>query len=285
MSMKYAKANYPVEIELARSPEDVFNFVIELSKWWPEEFIGEKIGPGTEFELRTGDEHYSTNRVIEFVPNKKVTWLTTGSKRKSDDFDWTGTKFIFELIPKNGNTRLTFTYDGIVPEDEQERLTQICDHCIKDRLYNFMQSATAMIEVARPADEVFKVITTGVSKWWGGKDLSGSSIEPGDEFIVDHPGAHYSKQKLIEVIPGKRVVWLVTESKLDWLEKDKSEWTDTKMIFEISAGPYSTVLRFTHYGLVPEKECYDRCRQGWDMVIRDWLYRYITYGKVAEQLF
>lgn len=140
------------------------------------------------------------------------------------------------------------------------------------------QSYTATIEVTNSQQEIFRSITGDVAKWWGGKDLSGKSTLTNDEFIVDHPGAHYSKQRLVEVIPDKKVVWLVVDSKLSWL-KDQEEWTNTKMIFEITATTYSNLLHFTHEGLVPEKESYARCTQGWNMVIKDWLYTFIMYGK------
>jgi len=135
---KYNAANYTVEIEVTGSPADVFDHVIDLQKWWPEEFEGENIKLNTEFVFRTGDTHYSKNKVIEFVPNKKVVWVTTESVRRADGYDWTGTKFIFELIPRGDNTLLKFTYDGIVLEDESDRLVQICDMTIKDRLFNFI---------------------------------------------------------------------------------------------------------------------------------------------------
>jgi hypothetical protein len=83
---------------------------------------------------------------------------------------------------------------------------------------------------------------------------------------------------LVEVIPNKKVVWLVTESTLNWLQ-DKQEWTNTRMIFDLTTNGDKTLLHFTHEGLVPEKECYARCVQGWDMVIKDWLFNYITTGK------
>ena len=137
-------------------------------------------------------------------------------------------------------------------------------------------SYTADIEVAKSPEEVFHCLGE-VSKWWS-KDFEGSSKKLNDEFIINHPGLHYSKQKLIELIPGKKVVWLVTESKLNWLEKD-NEWTNTKMLFDLTTKGDKTQLHFTHEGLVPEKQCYEQCEQGWNMVIKDWLFNYITNGK------
>lgn len=137
-------------------------------------------------------------------------------------------------------------------------------------------SYSATIAVANTPQDVFDHLTE-VSKWWS-KDFEGESTKLDDEFIICHPGRHYSKQRLTEVIPGKKLVWLVTESELSWLEKDKAEWTGTKMIFELIAKGDKTLVHFVHAGLVPEKECYDRCAQGWDRVIKEWLYNFIVSG-------
>jgi hypothetical protein len=131
-------ANYTVSIEVAKTPTYVFDHLVQLSKWWPEEFVGTPIALNSEFILKTRDEHFSKNKVIEFVPDLKLVWLTTESLRKTDKYDWTGTKFIFELTPKGDNTLLKFTYDGVVLENETERLAQVCDMCIKEILYNFI---------------------------------------------------------------------------------------------------------------------------------------------------
>ena len=141
------------------------------------------------------------------------------------------------------------------------------------------KSFTTTIEVTNTPKEIFECITKDVAKWWGGKDYLGSSAKINDEFIINHPGAHYSRQKLVEFIPGEKVVWFVTESKLDWLKKDQNEWTHTKMIFEITNIENRTILKFTHEGLSPERECYVACSQGWSMVIKDWLYNYLMEGK------
>lgn len=133
------KRNYTVAIEVSKSPNDVFNHIInDISKYWPEEFEGESTKINDEFVFRSGDSHYSKNKVIELVPDKKVVWLVTGSIRKTDNFEWTGTKMIFELTPKEENTLLKFTYDGVVLENEYDRLVQLCDMVIKERLFNLI---------------------------------------------------------------------------------------------------------------------------------------------------
>ncbi len=134
----YKAANYTVTIELTKSPNDVFNHLANLKKWWPEDFEGEDIKLDSEFVFTTGDSHYSKNKVTEFVPDKKLVWLATVGIRKTDDFEWTGTKMIFELTPKGDNTLLKFTYDGFILENEYNRLVQICDMVIKEMLYNLI---------------------------------------------------------------------------------------------------------------------------------------------------
>jgi hypothetical protein len=134
----YITANYTVEIEVEKSPNDVFNNLINLKKWWPEDFEGEDIKLNSEFIFTTGDSHYSKNKVIEFVPNEKLVWLATESIRKTDNYDWTGTKMIFELTPKDNYTIVKFTYDGVVLENESDRLVQICDMILKEMFYKFI---------------------------------------------------------------------------------------------------------------------------------------------------
>jgi hypothetical protein len=109
-SENYKTVSYSVAIELSKSPAEVFDHLIDLSKWWPEGFEGDSLQINSEFIFKTGASHYSKNKVVEFVPTRKIIWLTTESLRKTDNFDWTGTKMIFELTPKNDGTLLTSTY-------------------------------------------------------------------------------------------------------------------------------------------------------------------------------
>lgn len=135
---------------------------------------------------------------------------------------------------------------------------------------------TTTILVDNSPNEVFNAINN-VRGWWQG-EIEGSTDKLNDEFTYQMEDIHFSKQKLVEVIPNEKVVWLVTESKLNFIKK-KSEWTGTKIIFEISEINNKTQLRFTHLGLVPEIECYGGCSDAWGDLIQKSLFSLITTGK------
>lgn len=117
----------------------------------------------------------------------------------------------------------------------------------------------------RSPQEVFQAIPN-VRKWWTGyygEKFSGDTKNLNDEFTFHAAdGVHYSRQKLVEVIPGKKIVWLITDSTLSFVEKT-DEWIGTKVIFDISTTGNKTRLVFTHQGLTPQTECYDSCAPSW----------------------
>ena len=115
----------------------------------------------------------------------------------------------------------------------------------------------------------------------GGQENRASKAAPtklGDEFTYRYKDIHYSKQKVTEFIPGKKVVWLVLDSSLSFIE-DKSEWNGTQIIFDIASKGGKTEVRFSHVGLVPEVECYDGCSNAWGSYINGSLKKLIAKGK------
>jgi hypothetical protein len=138
------------------------------------------------------------------------------------------------------------------------------------------QDYTITLTVDASPQEVFKKINS-ITEWWT-DELEGNSQKLNDEFTVHFGDLHDSTQKLIEVIPDKKVVWLVTDSSLSFIKK-KDEWTNTTIHFEISTQNNKTQILFTHVGLVPEVECFNNCIQGWDYFIKGSLFKFITEGK------
>jgi hypothetical protein len=84
--------------------------------------------------------------------------------------------------------------------------------------------------------------------------------------------------KVTEMAPNKKVVWLVVDNYFSFTE-DKTEWENTKVVFEIATHGNKTEIRFTHQGLVPAFECFDVCSNAWGSYINGSLRNLIATGK------
>lgn len=131
--------------------------------------------------------------------------------------------------------------------------------------------------VEQTPDEVFQAIND-VPSWWSGQ-VEGDTAGRGGEFSYRVEGAHYSKQKITESIPGRKIVWHVTDARLEFA-MDKDEWKGTDIVFEIGKKDGKTELRFTHRGLASAFECYQNCSNAWGLLVKGNLQRRIATGKV-----
>jgi hypothetical protein len=134
---------------------------------------------------------------------------------------------------------------------------------------------TTSFVVDQTPEEVFDAINN-VRGWWSG-DIDGLTDTLGQEFTYRFKSLHDTTQKITEWVPGKRVVWHVVDSHINFV-KDTSEWNNTDIIFEITRKDGQTELRFTHVGLVPTIECYAGCSGAWGFYINDSLRNLITMG-------
>ncbi|MFZ0745374.1 MAG: SRPBCC domain-containing protein [Terracidiphilus sp.] len=144
------------------------------------------------------------------------------------------------------------------------------------------QNFTASITVDQTPDEVFSAINN-VRGWWSG-EIDGNTDKLGGEFTYRYKDMHRSKQKITEFIPGKRIVWHVTDADLGFV-KNKAEWKGTDIIFEMARKGGKTELRFTHAGLVPAFECYGGCSGAWGALVETNLRKLIATGKNQPDLF
>ncbi|SFV33372.1 SRPBCC family protein [Thermoflavifilum thermophilum] len=135
------------------------------------------------------------------------------------------------------------------------------------------------ISVNASANEAIKKISQ-VSKWWA-KKVKGKSVKLNDKFTVVF-GETFVDFQITEFVPNKKVVWLVTDCNLHWIN-NKKEWNNTEVVFEISSVKGKTKIDFTHIGLTPAAECYEDCKIGWTEHITDSLVKFIEKGKGKPQ--
>jgi hypothetical protein len=136
------------------------------------------------------------------------------------------------------------------------------------------QDYTTSITAKVSAEEAFNSISN-VSKWWA-KNFEGKAQNQGDSFTVRF-GETFVTFKIAESIAGKKSVWLVTDCHLHWLN-DKTEWTGTKIVWDIATKNDAEQVTMTHVGLIPGMECYDTCENGWNGHIQKSLLNLMTEG-------
>ncbi len=140
---------------------------------------------------------------------------------------------------------------------------------------------TATLSVSQSPEEVFNAVNN-VPGWWT-KKFEGSANKVGDTFTVSF-GETYITCKVTESIPGKKVAWLVIDCYKHFL-KDKKEWVNTKMEWEIATKDGATQITFTHIGLKPGIECYTVCERAWDSYINQSFLKLVTASEMAAQDF
>ncbi|OIQ92881.1 hypothetical protein GALL_251760 [mine drainage metagenome] len=134
---------------------------------------------------------------------------------------------------------------------------------------------TTTIWVDQTPKATFDAINN-VRGWWS-ENIEGNTDKLNAEFMYGYKDVHLSKMKIIEFVPGKKVVWLVLENHFDFT-KDQSEWKGNKIIFEITEKDKQTQVQFTQEGLVPAYECYNVCQDAWTSYIQGSLKDLITTG-------
>jgi uncharacterized protein Usg len=134
---------------------------------------------------------------------------------------------------------------------------------------------TTSIVVDQNAATAFNAITN-FRAWWS-EEIEGPTTVLNETFFYHYQQVHLCKCKLVEWIPGKKLVYLVTDNHFSFT-KDTTEWIGTRLIFEIIPEDNKTTIVFTHEGLVPEYECYPVCHDAWTSYIQGSLHNLITTG-------
>jgi hypothetical protein len=137
------------------------------------------------------------------------------------------------------------------------------------------QDYTMAIRVDKTPKQVFDAIIN-IRGWWS-ENVEGDVDKLNNEWLYYYKDAHRAIFQTTELVPGQRVVWHVKENYFNFT-KDAAEWTDTKLVFDISEKNGKTELRFTHQGLEPHYECFDVCSEAWTHFIKESLRGLIESG-------
>jgi len=147
------------------------------------------------------------------------------------------------------------------------------------------------ILVNQTPEQVFNAVNNPRA-WWS-EEIVGETDKLNAVFDYHFEDIHRCRIQLVEMVPNKKVVWLVLENyfkpgifdddtthpKSNRFPNDEAEWTDTTIHFELSEKDGKTQLQFLHLGLIPEYECFDVCANAWTHYIRESLYGLISTGK------
>jgi hypothetical protein len=135
-----------------------------------------------------------------------------------------------------------------------------------------MQNFTTEFTVEQTPEQALTAIND-VRGWWSG-NIEGATGELGAEFTYRYEDIHYSKQRITES-SDSRIVWHVLDAYLDFTD-DPREWVGSDIVFEVAREADETVVRFSHIGLTPEVECYEKCSSAWGYYINASLKQLIT---------
>lgn len=137
------------------------------------------------------------------------------------------------------------------------------------------QNYTITISVDKDISSTFNSIKN-FRAWWS-EEIEGNTDKLGETFFYHYKDVHLCKLKLIEMIADKKLVYQVIDNEFNFT-KDKTEWINTKLIFEVSSEGTKTKIVFTHEGLVPSYECYNVCNDAWTSYIQGSLKNFIETG-------
>jgi hypothetical protein len=137
------------------------------------------------------------------------------------------------------------------------------------------QGFQATISTKLPPNEAFSRICR-VSEWWT-TSFTGASRKTGDTFNVRF-GDTFVDFKVVEASPPSKLVWWVTVSNIHWV-KNKKEWNDSTIEWDISSDNNTTNIIMTHRGLTRTHECFADCKRGWEFYFGESLRKLLVENK------
>ncbi|WP_164112728.1 MULTISPECIES: SRPBCC family protein [Sphingobacterium] len=134
------------------------------------------------------------------------------------------------------------------------------------------------IYINTTVDKVYNALTRQISLWWTVM-FTGNADHQDCSFTLRFGKNVFKTMQVKQLSPARKVVWVVTDALLNIPElKNKKEWIDTIIIWEIAPQINGSKLQLTHQGLHPAVECYTICADGWRQFLSS-LQQFLETGK------
>jgi hypothetical protein len=79
------------------------------------------------------------------------------------------------------------------------------------------KDCTTSYTVEQTADEVFAAVNNVRGSW--SDEIDGTTDRPGGEFTYRYQDIHRPKLEIIELVPGKRVIWCVLDAEINFVNR------------------------------------------------------------------
>jgi hypothetical protein len=114
---KPSNGDLKIQNKLNANSKSIFEAINNPCQWWSGNITGTTDELGQEWVYRYQNIHYSKQKVVEMIQNKKVAWEVTDSYISfvENKAEWNGSRIAFEIEKNNGGTVLTFTHLGLMP--------------------------------------------------------------------------------------------------------------------------------------------------------------------------
>jgi len=238
-------------------------------QYWFFNLQGFKAEPGNKFQFMGGHDPNIQYRhlceVLEVVPLKKLSfsWKYEGYPGES--------RVCFELWDQGGFTRLRLTHSGIGsfpmenPDFALHNFDEGWNQILGESLSNYFKKENfeLKLEITALPENVFNALIHKIPYWWS-EIFEGSADQTGESFTVRFGPSIFKTCRVDELIQNQIVIWYVTGTYLDIPGlKNKQEWLDTTIVWELRPNLENTSVRLVHLGLNAGIECFEICQAGW----------------------
>lgn len=138
--------SYTTTFTVDKTPQQVFDAIVDVRGWWTGKIEGGSDALGAEFTYQYEHLHYSKQKVTEFVPGQKLVWSVTEANISfvDDKTEWEGTDIVFDIAVKDGKTQVRFTHVGLSPEVEcYDSCSGAWDYYVKGGLPSYIKNLQA----------------------------------------------------------------------------------------------------------------------------------------------